>query len=174
MSEPARAPGPEPAPEPACAVLLDVDGTLVDTNYLHVFAWQRAFRAVGIEVPAWRLHREIGKGGDRLVEGAAGAAAERRSGDHVRGLHDDRFAELIEFARPLPGARELMTALRARGVATVLASSGRASELDCYLNLLDARGLLDGWTSSGDVDASKPAPDLVAAALQRVEDRPAL
>jgi HAD superfamily hydrolase (TIGR01509 family) len=163
-----------PSTAPARAVVLDVDGTLVDSNYLHVIAWQRAFRAVAIEVPAWRLHRQVGKGGDRLVEAAAGEAAERRHGDRIRDVHDDRYRELIEYARPLPGAHELLTALRERGIATVLASSGAAHEVGCYLDLLGGRDLLDGWTSSTDADASKPAPDVVERALAKVGARPAV
>ncbi|MDO8185437.1 HAD family hydrolase [Conexibacter sp. JD483] len=148
-------------------VLLDVDGTLVDTNQLHVIAWQRAFRGIGFEIPAWEIHRQVGKGGDKLVAAVAGEAAEREHGDDVRSLHGDEFGALIDEARPLPGARELLLALRARGVTTVLASSGRAEEVDRYIDLLAARELLDGVTTSADVDASKPAPDLVEAALER-------
>jgi phosphoglycolate phosphatase-like HAD superfamily hydrolase len=152
---------------PARLVLLDVDGTLVDTNHLHVLAWQRAFRGVGLELPAWRIHRQVGKGGDKLVAAVAGERVERERGDDVRSLHGDEFGALIDEARPLPGARELLLALRERGVTTVLASSGRAEEVDHYLDLLDARDLLDGVTTSADVESSKPAPDLVAAALER-------
>lgn len=152
--------------EPARAVLLDVDGTLVDTNYLHVVAWQRAFHGVGLEIAGWRLHRAVGKGGDRFVAAVAGDAVERAHGDAVRDLHSDHFGELIDEAQALPGARELLVALRERGIATVLASSGEADEIDHYLDLLDARRLLDGWTSSADVSSSKPAPDLVEAALE--------
>lgn len=153
--------------EPARLVLLDVDGTLVDTNHLHVIAWQRAFRGVGLELPSWELHRQVGKGGDTFVAAVAGEQAERELGDDVRALHGDEFGALIDEARPLPGARELLLALRERDVTTVLASSGRAEEIDRYLDLLAARELLDGVTSSADVEASKPAPDLLEAALAR-------
>ena len=153
--------------EPARLVLLDVDGTLVDTNHLHVLAWQRAFRGIGLTVPAWLIHRQVGKGGDKLVEAVAGERVERERGDDVRSLHGDEFGALIDEAPPLPGARELLLALRERGVTTVLASSGRAEEVEHYLDLLDARDLLDGVTTSADVDASKPEPDLIAVALER-------
>lgn len=148
-------------------VLLDVDGTLVDTNQLHVIAWQRAFRGIGLEIPAWEIHRQVGKGGDKLVAAVAGERVEREQGDDVRSLHGDEFGALIDEARPLPGARELMLALRERDVTTVLASSGKSEEVDHYLDLLAARELLDGITTSADVEASKPAPDLVETALER-------
>lgn len=160
--------------QPFETVLLDVDGTLVDSNYLHALAWQRAFRGIGLELPAWRLHRAVGKGGDKFVTEVAGEEVEQRHGDAVRDLHDDHFGELIEEVRPLPGARELIVALRERGVEVVLASSGKADEIDRYIDeLLDARELLAGWTASDDVEASKPAPDLLEAALERVSARPA-
>ncbi|MDO8210471.1 HAD family hydrolase [Conexibacter sp. CPCC 206217] len=158
----------------ARAVVLDVDGTLVDTNYLHVIAWQRAFAGIDLDAPAWSLHRQVGKGGDKFVAAAAGEEVERQHGDALRDLHGDHFGELIDEARPLPGARDLLVALRERGVASVLASSGNADEVEHYLDLLDARKLLAGWTSSGDVSNSKPAPDLVEVALARVAARPAV
>jgi HAD superfamily hydrolase (TIGR01549 family) len=155
-------------------VLLDVDGTLVDTNYRHVLAWQRAFRSFGIEVPGWLLHREVGKGGDRYVASAAGDEVEARHGDAIRAAHGERYGELIGETRAFEGARELVLALRERDVAVVLASSGRPDEVDHYLDLLDVRDALDGWTTSSDVELSKPAPDLLQAALARVDAGPAL
>ena len=160
---------------PPRAVLLDVDGTLVDTNYLHVLAWQRAFRRAGLELPASALHRHVGKGGDRYVAAVAGADVERRCGDAVRAAHGEEYGRLLPEARPLPGARELVRALARRGVPVALASSGTAEEVDRYLDLLDVRDALAGWTTAGDVARSKPAPDLLAAALAHVGDaRPAL
>ncbi|MDW5597999.1 HAD family hydrolase [Conexibacter stalactiti] len=160
---------------PYRTVLLDVDGTLVDSNYLHAIAWQRAFRGIGLELPAWRLLRQVGKGGDKLVAAVAGEQVEQEHGDEARALHGDHFGELIDEVRPLPGARELLVALHERGVETVLASSGKAEEVERYIDeLLDARDLLAGWTSSGDVEQSKPAPDLLETALARVSARPAL
>jgi phosphoglycolate phosphatase-like HAD superfamily hydrolase len=159
---------------PFRTVLLDVDGTLVDSNFHHAIAWQRAFRGIGIELPAWRLLREIGKGGDKYVAAVAGERVEEEHGDEARALHGDHFGELIDEVRPLPGARELIVALRERGVETVLASSGEADEVEHYVDLLDARELLHGWTSSGDVEQSKPAPDLLETALERASARPAL
>jgi phosphoglycolate phosphatase-like HAD superfamily hydrolase len=159
---------------PFRTVLLDVDGTLVDSNFHHAIAWQRAFHGIGIDLPAWRLLREIGKGGDKYVVAVAGERVEEEHGDEARALHGDHFGELIDEVRPLPGARELIVALRERGVETVIASSGEADEVEHYVDLLDARELLQGWTSSGDVEQSKPAPDLLETALERASARPAL
>jgi phosphoglycolate phosphatase len=158
----------------AAAVLLDVDGTLVDTNYLHVLAWQRAFRDTGIEVPAWRLHRHVGMGGDRYVGAVAGEDVEARCGDEVRAAHERRYADLMPEVVPLPGAAALVHALKERGVAVMLASSGKAHEIDHYLDLLGIRDVVDGWTTSADVETTKPAPDLVEVALERVAARPAV
>jgi len=156
-------------------VLLDVDGTLVDTNYLHVIAWQRAFReAAGAELPAARLHRAVGMGGDKLVAHVAGDDAEAAHGDAVRAAHGDRYGELIGEVALLPGARELVRALKRDGATVVLASSGKAEELDRYLELLDCADALDGWTTSADVSSTKPAPDLLHAALERAGGGPAL
>lgn len=150
-------------------ILLDVDGTLVDTNYLHALAWQRALRgAAGVEVPAATLHRAVGMGGDKYVAEVAGDAVEEECGDRVRDAHTERYMELIDEVRPLPGARELIAALKERGLTVALASSGKAEELDRYLDLLDARELLDGWTTSADVEQTKPAPELLEVALERV------
>jgi beta-phosphoglucomutase-like phosphatase (HAD superfamily) len=156
------------------AVLLDVDGTLVDTNYLHTLAWQRALREAGIVVPACRLHRHVGMGGDRYVAAVAGDAVEERCGDAVRNAHERAYAELMPEVTVLPGAVELVHALKERGAAVVLASSGKAHEIDHYLDLLGVRGVVDGWTTSADVDTTKPAPDLLEAALAKVPGRAAL
>ncbi|HYI99104.1 MAG TPA: HAD family hydrolase [Thermoleophilaceae bacterium] len=149
------------------SVLLDIDGTLVDTNYHHALAWQRALRAHDVIVPAWRIHRHIGMGGDQLLPAVAGDEVERRIGDAVRETEGERYAELIGEIELLPGARELMLALKERGHAVVLASSAKADEVDVYLDRLDARDVVDDWTTSADVEATKPEPDLVLAALEK-------
>lgn len=149
------------------SVLLDIDGTLVDTNYQHALAWQRALRDHGTIVPAWRIHRHIGMGGDQLLPAVAGDEVERRIGDAVRETEAERYAELIGEVELLPGARELVLALKERGHAVVLASSAKADEVDVYLDRLEAREVVDGWTTSADVEATKPEPDLVLAALDK-------
>jgi len=158
----------------ASAVLLDVDGTLVDSNYQHALAWYRALLPFDVVVPVWQIHRQIGKGGDQLVEDLGGEALEREHGDAVRDAEGDRYAELIGEVRPLPHARDLLVALKEQGTTVVLASSCQEGDLDHYLELLDARDLVDAWTTSADVDATKPAPDLLEVALQRAGTRRAV
>jgi HAD superfamily hydrolase (TIGR01549 family) len=146
------------------AVLLDVDGTLIDTNYHHAIAWYRAFRAHDIVVPLWRIHRHVGMGGDQLVPALVGDRPDEESIKDARGAEYER---LIGEVSPLEGARELIVDLKDRGHPTLLASSAPQDELDHYLELIDARELVDGWTTDDDVEATKPEPDLVHAALDK-------
>jgi HAD superfamily hydrolase (TIGR01509 family) len=154
---------------PAAAAILDIDGTLVDTNYQHAIAWFRAFRSHGIVLPIWRIHRHIGMGGDQLVPALAGETVESERGDEIRAAEKDLYAELIDEVEPMEGARELIEDLKRNGNAVVLASSAKREEVGHYLDLLAARKLADGWTTSADVKATKPHPDLVLAALEKVE-----
>ena len=156
------------------AAILDVDGTLVDTNYHHTLAWNRAFREQGIVVPVWRLHRHVGMGGDKYVAAVAGDEAEERVGDQVRERWEELFDELLDEVAPLEGARELMVDLKERGHVVVLASSAIETHLEAFLDLLDAREIADGWTGKDDVERSKPDPDLVAAALEKAGTREAV
>ena len=150
------------------AAILDVDGTLVDSNYQHAIAWYRALREHGITVPIWRLHRLIGVGGDQFVARAAGDDVEERLGDAIRESEGRLYGELIGEVVPFEGARELIVELRDRGHATVLASSAKAEETEHYIELLDAADLIDGYTTSADVEQTKPHPDLVATAMRKV------
>jgi HAD superfamily hydrolase (TIGR01549 family) len=149
------------------AAILDIDGTLVDTNYQHAIAWFRAFRRLDVTLPLYRVHRHIGMGGDQLVGALAGEEFERAHGDEVRALESDLYMELIDEVRPLAGARELLIELQRRGHAVVLASSAKQHEVDHYIELLDARELADDWTTSADVEQTKPEPDLVKAAVAK-------
>ena len=149
------------------AAILDVDGTLVDTNYHHAIAWYRAFRAMDVTLPLYRIHRHIGMGGDQLVGALTDDDFEREHGDEVRAKEGDLYMALIDEVRPLAGAQELLRDLKERGHALVLASSAKEHEVDHYLDLLDARELADGWTTSADVEQTKPEPDLVAAAIEK-------
>jgi HAD superfamily hydrolase (TIGR01509 family) len=151
------------------AAILDIDGTLVDTNYHHALAWFRAFRQHGHLVPIWRIHRHIGMGGDQLVEALCGEEIERDQGDDIRAAEKTLYMDLIGEVEPLHGARELIEDLKRRGHGVVLASSAKPDEVAHYLNQLDARDLVDAWTDSGDVEATKPEPDLVLAAMDKVE-----
>ena len=150
------------------AVILDIDGTLVDSNYFHALAWYRAMREHGHSPPLWRIHRAVGMGGDQLVGALLGDDVEERQGEDIRASEKDRYFEMIEEVQPLEGARRLIEDLKAREMRVVLASSAKPEEVDHYLDLLDARELADAWTSSGDVEHTKPAPDLVRAALDRI------
>jgi len=151
------------------AAILDIDGTLVDTNYHHTLAWYRAFLAYDQLLPLWRIHRHVGMGGDHLVKALCGHEVEDDKGDEIRADEKRLYAELIDEVEPFEGARELIVDLRERGHAVVLASSAKPDEVDHYLDLLDARELVDDWTDSGDVDATKPEPDLVRTAMDKVD-----
>jgi len=152
--------------------ILDIDGTLVDTNYHHAVAWFRAFRQHGFVLPLWRIHRSIGMGGDQLVASLAGEGFDREQGEDVRAAEKVLYGELIGEVQPLTGARALMEDLKSSGHTVVLASSAKPEELEHYLTLLDARALADDWTDSGDVEHTKPSPDLVLAALEKAGSAP--
>jgi HAD superfamily hydrolase (TIGR01549 family) len=149
------------------AAILDVDGTLVDTNYHHALAWYRALRQHGELLPIWRIHRHIGMGGDQLVKALCGDEVEAEKGEDVRTAEKALYLALIEEVEPLHGARDLIADLKQRGHAVVLASSAKQDEIEHYLDLLDARELADDWTSSADVESTKPEPDLVQAAVEK-------
>ena len=153
--------------------VLDIDGTLVDTNYHHAIAWFRAFAHHGLVLPIWRIHRHIGMGGDQVVTALCGEDVEGRLGDDIRDREGDEYGKLIGEVRTMEASRELIVSLKDRGHVVVLASSAKAGEVDAYLDLLDARDLADGWTTSADVESTKPAPDLVHAAMARVDGDPA-
>ena len=147
--------------------ILDVDGTLVDTNYHHALAWHRALRAHGQQVQMWKIHRHIGMGGDQIVTALIGEEAEAEHGDAIREAEGGAYEELIGEVEPMKGARELLKRLRTEEATTILASSAKQDEVDHYLDLLEARDLVDDWTTSADVERTKPHPDLVHAALDK-------
>ena len=154
--------------------LVDVDGTLVDTNYHHVLAWHLAFDAVGVFLPTSVLHRHLGMGGDQFVAAVAGDDLEVARGDEVREAHDAIYRErFIERVRAYPDARVALERLRALGLRVVLASSAKRDEVERYLDVLDARALCDAWTSASDVERTKPHPDLLEVAAGRVDGEPA-
>lgn len=148
--------------------VLDVDGTLVDTNYQHALAWYRALRSLGETFPVWRIHRLIGMGGDQLVAALGGDDVEERIGDEARERWLREADPLMAETALLPGARELILALKDRGHRVVLASSGKPHHVERALDLLDARETADAWTTSEDVEATKPAPDLLQVALKKL------
>ncbi len=151
---------------PATVAVLDIDGTLVDTNYQHAIAWYRAFRNHQIVLPVWRIHRHIGMGGDQLVAALTDEQTEEKLGDELRSAETELYGELIGEVETMEGSRELIVELKDRGHPVILASSAKGDEVDHYLDLLDARQIADGWTTSADVESTKPQPDLVRAALK--------
>jgi HAD superfamily hydrolase (TIGR01509 family) len=149
------------------AVILDIDGTLVDTNYQHAIAWYRALARHGYTAQLWQIHRHIGMGGDQIITALIGEEGEEAAGDAIRAAEGEAYAELIGEVRPMDGARELLAELREDGATTILASSAKEGEVEHYLDLLEAHDLVDGWTTSADVERTKPHPDLVHAALEK-------
>ena len=152
--------------------ILDIDGTLVDTNYHHAIAWFRAFRQHGIVLPIWRIHRHIGMGGDQLIGALTDERFKEREGDSIRAAEKVLYMELIGEVEPMQGARQLLEEIKRRGHSVVLASSAKADEVEHYLELLDARSIADAWTTSADVEQTKPQPDLVNSALEKADADP--
>ncbi|HET9163449.1 MAG TPA: HAD family hydrolase [Solirubrobacterales bacterium] len=155
-------------PSDHLTVVLDVDGTLVDTNYQHAIAWHRALRDRGHVVQVWEIHRHIGMGGDQLLAALIGEESERSEGEAIREAEGEACGELIGEVQAMHGATELLEELREDGARAILASSAKAEEVEHYVDLLDARGLVEGWTTAADVERTKPHPDLVHAALEKV------
>lgn len=153
------------------AVLFDVDGTLVDSNYQHVVAWARAFEGVGVVVPAPRLHRAVGMGGDQLVAAVAGDDVEREHGDALRDAWKDEYLALLDRVPALPGAADLLRACHERGLRVVLASSSPGDLLERHSAIIGSsvvEAVVDAVTTADDVEASKPAGDLFAVAARKV------
>jgi HAD superfamily hydrolase (TIGR01509 family) len=147
-------------------VLFDVDGTLVDSNYLHVHAWYRAFHDTDIEVEAWRIHRSIGMDGSTLVKSLTDNLDEETR-SRLKDLHSRYYKETARLLRPLPGARELLEAVDRLGLQVVLATSAPEDELAILREVLACDELVSAVTSSKDVDMAKPQPDIVDVALER-------
>jgi HAD superfamily hydrolase (TIGR01549 family) len=150
------------------AVILDVDGTLVDTNYQHALAWYMAFREHDVVVAVWRIHRHLGMGGDQIVAALAGEQVEAELGDDLRAAHDALYLASIQTVSAFESARELLRDLAAAGARVILASSAKPREIEHYVDLLSAREIVEGWTTAEDVQRTKPNPDLVLAALERL------
>jgi HAD superfamily hydrolase (TIGR01549 family) len=158
----------------ADTAIFDVDGTLVDTNYQHALAWFRALRRYGVVRPMWRIHRGIGMGGDQFVAAVGGRDVEEEHGDDLRLAWKEEFDQLIGEIQPFEGAHELLTEVKERGFRLVLASSGTTEHVEAFLDLINGTSLADAWTTSDDVDNSKPEPDIVAAAMAKVRGASAI
>jgi HAD superfamily hydrolase (TIGR01549 family) len=156
-------------------LLFDVDGTLVDTNYLHVVAWHRAFLRFELVVPDWRVHRAIGMGGDQLVPFLVGDNMEAALGEQVRQAWAEEYRPLMDIVRPFEGAHRLLAEAASERIVVVLASSGPPDHVEHYIDLLDARDIATAWTTAEDVSTTKPAPELLEVALGKVSaDRAAV
>jgi HAD superfamily hydrolase (TIGR01509 family) len=153
--------------EPVKAVLCDIDGTLVDSNYAHIAAWSRALVEVGAPVDEWRIHRSIGMDSGMLVESLLGDRAESL-GERAKDLHSEYYLEYTDSLRPLAGAQDLIRALASHGLQVVLATSAPDEELEILLELLDVDDSIAATTSSSDVDVAKPRPDILEVALEKV------
>jgi len=143
-------------------VLFDVDGTLVDTNYLHVVAWWHAFRSQGHDVPMTALHRTVGQGSDQFVPSILGHEDEQ-----VANAHSDFYGPFKHQLRAFDGAADLLRTTKKAGLTVVLATSASEAEAAHLTAAIDADDAIDVVTTKGDVDASKPDPDIVKTALDK-------
>jgi HAD superfamily hydrolase (TIGR01549 family) len=148
-------------------VLLDVDGTLVDSNYQHAIAWHRAFREHGYRAAIWELHRHVGMGGDQFIKALLGEEAEDADGDELRDAHSEAYSKLIGEVDAIEGASELIAELDEAGATVVISSSGEREEIEHYVHMLGAEERIAGATTSADADRSKPHPELVRVALDK-------
>ena len=149
------------------AVLFDIDGTLVDSNFLHIEAWARAFWQCDLEVPAWRIQRAIGADSSELIDMLTEDDVDEATRSQLKTLHAKNYAELGARLTLLPGARELIREIAGRGVHVVLATSAPQQELDLLLEVLDLGDAVHAVTSGEDVDTAKPHPGIIAIALER-------
>jgi HAD superfamily hydrolase (TIGR01549 family) len=153
--------------EQPIAAIFDIDGTLVDTNYQHALSWYRAFRAKNYIVPIWQIHRAIGMGSDRVVTELLDEQAENDHGDELREAEGSQYKRLVGEVEPTKGAHDLLAELKQKGHPIILASSAEEEDVERYLELLDARDIVDAYTTSADVENSKPEPDIVHAAIEK-------
>ena len=151
------------------AVLFDVDGTLVDSVYLHTLAWWQAFRQAGYDVPMASIHRSVGMGGDRILARLLPSDRDGNEDSTIMALHAAVFATFWPALRPLDGARELLARCHEGGLAVALASSARRRDLEVLRAAIGADAYIDAATSSADAKESKPAPDILVAALNAVD-----
>jgi HAD superfamily hydrolase (TIGR01509 family) len=150
-------------------VLLDVDGTLVDSNDAHAHAWVKAFSGHGFDVPFEKIRRMIGMGGDKIISEVTGLTEDSPVARQLSERRKKIFLEeFLPSLRPLPKVRELLSLMRARGLKLVVASSATTEELQGLLKVCGADGLIESKTSSDDAERSKPDPDIVSAALEEI------
>jgi HAD superfamily hydrolase (TIGR01509 family) len=150
-------------------VVLDIDGTLMDTNYLHIEAWARAFEEVGYRVPRSELHKQIGKGSSLLIQEFV---EDEEKIEKIEELHTEFYGELQEHGHPLPGAKELISSLLERGYEVWFVTSAKDEELEHHMEELEAEGKITGVVNSSAVENSKPAPDIFELTLERADASP--
>jgi len=171
-SDPRADGGPRPAGEPQhsggrrAAVLFDVDGTLVDSSYIHTLAWWQAFRQAGYDVPMASIHRSVGMGGDRILDSLLPSDRDASEDSTIMTSHAAVFSTFWPALRPLDGAKELLAQCHESGLAVALASSARERDLEALRSTIGADAFIDAATSSSDAKESKPAPDILVAALE--------
>jgi HAD superfamily hydrolase (TIGR01509 family) len=145
-------------------IVLDVDGTLMDTNYLHTEAWARAFEEADNRVPRYRLHKQIGKGAELLIREFVD---DEEKVEKIQDLHSEFYEELQGYGHPLPGAKELISSLKERGYDVWFVTSAKDEELQHHMQELEAEDTIDGVVNSSAVENSKPAPDIFEETLSR-------
>jgi len=153
-------------------ILFDIDGTLVDSNDFHARAWQEVFLNAGHDFPLDLFQGQIGKGGDNLVPSLLPDLSEEEQEAIAEGhgpLYRERYIALV---KPFPQARDLLARAKEDGLTVALATSANPEELDHYVELLDAKELIDATTDKGDVKATKPEPDIFATAARKAGARP--
>jgi HAD superfamily hydrolase (TIGR01509 family) len=153
------------------AVLFDIDGTLVDSNFLHVDAWDRGLADAGIPADAWRIHRAIGMDSSKLLDAVAAGAPEEAT-KRAKELHSEYYKQSADRLRHFESAPDLLRELDGRGLRIVLATSAPEDELEILRGVLDVEDALDVVTSAGDVETAKPEPDILEVALSRAEAEP--
>ena len=153
----------------ARVVMLDIDGTLMDTSYLHVEAWARAFAEVGVHAPRVKIHKQVGRGSKQLIrefvedEGAV---------EKVSGLHTEIYGGLQKYGYPLPGAKELIAGLAGKGYELWFVTSANPEELESHQEKLESEDRVSGIVNADDVENSKPAPDIFELTLERANATP--
>jgi HAD superfamily hydrolase (TIGR01509 family) len=146
--------------------LFDIDGTLVNSSYLHIHAWQRAFAEVGVDIETWRIHRSIGMDGSTLMRLRSDDAPDEAQ-NRLKDLHSQYYEQAVSLLRPLPSARTLLQRIATLGLRVVLATSAPEHELALLREVLDCDDLVAEVTSAADVDTAKPKPDIIHVALER-------
>lgn len=149
-------------------VLFDVDGTLIDSSYIHTISWWGAFRQHGYDIPMASIHHFVGMGGDRLVDSLLPPGRDKAQDQDVMASHGALYASHWPALRAFDGARELLAACHDRGLAVALASSAREKDLEVMKSILDSDASIDGATSANDAKESKPSPDILVAALKSI------